>query len=121
MNSKKTLVIGATERTDTYANMAVRMLRSKNVPVVALGIRPGRIEDVDIDTARKKYRDINTVTLYIGPDKLKDYFEYIRSLKPVRVIFNPGTESNEFKEILEKQGIEAHYACTLVLLQTNQY
>lgn len=121
MSNKNTLVIGATERTDKYANMAVRMLQSKKIPVKALGIRPGKIEDVDIDTERPAYSDIHTVTLYIGPDKLRDYTDYILSLKPQRVIFNPGTEDENFKATLEKQGIEALFACTLVLLQTHQY
>lgn len=121
MSNNKTLVIGATERPEKYANMAIRMLRSKNIPVSALGIRPGKIGDVDIDTERHAYSDIHTVTLYIGPDKLRDYAEYILSLKPQRVIFNPGTEDESFKATLEKQGIEALYACTLVLLQTHQY
>lgn len=121
MSNKKTLVIGATERPEKYANMAVRMLRSKKIPVAALGIRPGKIVDVDIITERPEYSDIHTVTLYVGPEKLRDYTDYILSLKPERVIFNPGTEDEAFKSILEKQGIEALYACTLVLLQTHQY
>ncbi len=121
MNTKKTLVIGATERTDKYANIAVRMLRSKDIPVLALGIRPGLIEDVTIDIERQIYKDVHTVTLYVGPDKLKDYYNYILELKPKRVIFNPGTEYDEFKERLDTEGIETMYACTLVLLQTNQY
>jgi hypothetical protein len=121
MSNKKTLVIGATERPEKYANIAVRMLRSKKIPVAALGIRPGKIEDVDIIMERPDYTDIHTVTLYVGPDKLGDYKDYILSLKPERVIFNPGTEDEYFKATLEKQGIEALYACTLVLLQTHQY
>jgi predicted CoA-binding protein len=121
MSKKNTMVIGATERPEKYANMAVRMLRSKKIPVAALGIRPGKIEDVDIITERPAYSDIHTVTLYVGPDKLKDYIDYILSLRPARVIFNPGTEDETFKTVLEDQGIEALYACTLVLLQTHQY
>jgi hypothetical protein len=42
-------------------------------------------------------------------------------LKPARVIFNPGTENQEFAQQLEAQGIETIEACTLVMLRTGQY
>jgi len=49
------------------------------------------------------------------------YYEYIMSLEPRRVIFNPGTENPDFEKQLEEQGILAEEACTLVLLATNVY
>jgi hypothetical protein len=49
------------------------------------------------------------------------FYDYIVSLKPRRVIFNPGTENPEFVQLLEANGIQCEIACTLVLLGTNQY
>ncbi|MDC1515682.1 CoA-binding protein, partial [Polaribacter sp.] len=49
------------------------------------------------------------------------YYNYIISLKPRRVIFNPGTENSTFVKLLEENNIESDVACTLVLLATSQY
>jgi hypothetical protein len=43
------------------------------------------------------------------------------SLKPKRIIFNPGTENSELIAIAQTNGIETEIACTLVLLSINQY
>ena len=42
-------------------------------------------------------------------------------MKPERVIFNPGTENDEFIQLLEENGIEAVEACTLVMLSIGNY
>jgi hypothetical protein len=59
--------------------------------------------------------------MYINPSKQNELYDYIISLKPRRVIFNPGTENREFQQLLAKEGIEFEEACTLVLLRTNQF
>jgi predicted CoA-binding protein len=86
-----------------------------------LGLRPDVIFGQTIDTDRKQYVDIDTVTMYIGPQRQPEYYDYIVGLKPRRVIFNPGTENNEFETLLSENGIIAEEACTLVLLGTGQY
>ncbi|MDX1721199.1 MAG: CoA-binding protein, partial [Salegentibacter mishustinae] len=58
---------------------------------------------------------------YLGPPRQEEYYDYIVSLNPQRVIFNPGTENQEFYEILRKNNIEIEVACTLIMLGTNQY
>ncbi|GAL66544.1 hypothetical protein JCM19301_3022 [Jejuia pallidilutea] len=67
------------------------------------------------------YKAIHTVTLYLNPNRQKAYYNYIVSLQPKRVIFNPGTENPEFYNILKENNIAFEAACTLVLLSTNQY
>jgi hypothetical protein len=74
-----------------------------------------------IDTDRKQYADIDTVTLYVGPQHQESYYDYVIGLKPKRVIFNPGTENTEFQILLKKNGIDYEEACTLVMLGTGQY
>ena len=117
----KTLVIGASEKPDRYSNKAIRMLRQYNHDVVALGMKPGKVDDVSFSNERQLFENIHTVTLYINPTIQKDYEDYILSLKPKRVIFNPGTENSEFEKRLKGNGIEPTEACTLVLLSTHQY
>jgi len=47
--------------------------------------------------------------------------EYIIGLQPKRIIFNPGTENDEFERYARKKGIEVEEACTLVLLSIGSY
>ncbi len=84
-------------------------------------MRKGEVEGVKIETEKIPFQDIDTVTLYLGPPRQEEYYDYIVSLNPQRVIFNPGTENQEFYEILRKNNIEIEVACTLIMLGTNQY
>jgi len=85
----------------------------------------GRREDVlfdkPINAQKIEIDNLDTVTLYLSPKFQPEYYDYILSLNPKRVIFNPGTENPEFQEILSKNSIEFENACTLVLLATNSF
>ncbi|WP_026777134.1 CoA-binding protein [Polaribacter sp. Hel_I_88] len=117
----KTLVIGASTNPNRYSNIAIKRLLDKNIAVVALGLRKGKVLDVAIDNEKVDYKNIDTVTLYLNPKRQEEYYNYIISLQPRRVIFNPGTENMEFVKLLKNNQIESEIACTLVLLSTNQY
>lgn len=119
--SRKTLVLGASLKKERYSNIAIHKLRAKNIVVVALGAREGVVGDVAVDTEKKGYKDIDTITLYLNPKRQKEYYDYIVSLNPNRVIFNPGTENLELINLLKQKGIFSEVACTLVLLFINQY
>src|SRR5699024_1230191 len=119
--SLKTLVIGASEKENRYSNNAIHQLRKFDHPVVAIGQRKGKVLDVEFDKEKKQFENIDTITLYLGPKNQSEYYDYIVSLNPRRVIFNPGTENEELYKILKENNIESGMACTLVLLSTNQY
>ncbi len=118
---KKTLVLGASTNKNRYSNIAINRLRSHNVPTVAIGLKGGEVAGVPIETEKVPFENIHTVTLYLGPARQPQYYDYIISLQPERVIFNPGTENPEFYRLLEEQKIESEVACTLILLATKQY
>ncbi len=118
---EKVLVIGASENPERYSNMAIRSLRSNGHEVLAIGSREGYVEDVKIEEEKLPFENIDTVTVYVGPRNQSDYYKYVSSLRPRRVIFNPGTENPEFERELEESGIDVLEACTLVLLSTNQF
>ncbi len=118
---KKTLVIGASLKSNRYSNIAIHRLISYDHPVVAIGLRVGEVSGVTISVEKEDFRDIDTVTLYLNPTRQEPFYEYIISLKPKRVIFNPGTENPEFYSILKNNNMDFEVACTLVLLGTNQY
>lgn len=118
---KKTLVLGASTKEKRYSNLAIHRLRNYNHPVVAIGLRKGEVAGVKIDTNTIDFEGLDTVTLYLNPQRQKTYYTYIIGLSPQRVIFNPGTENQEFYQMLKANNIEVEVACTLVLLATNQY
>jgi predicted CoA-binding protein len=116
-----TLVIGASTNPNRYSNIAIKRLVDKELPVLALGLRKGKVLNVIIDDEMQDYNTIDTVTLYLNPKRQEAYYNYIINLKPRRVIFNPGTENMEFVKLLQQNNIETEIACMLVLLSTNQY
>ena len=118
---KKTLVLGATTNPDRYAYKAVHKLVEAGHEVVPFGIKNGEVAGIPIEKEQKVFEGIDTVTLYVGPDRQMPYLDYILSLKPKRVLFNPGTENPAFKLLLEQNGIETEEACTLVLLSLGAY
>jgi predicted CoA-binding protein len=117
----KTLVIGASTNKERYSYKAINNLIAKSHQVVAIGAKKGMVLDIPIETEKLDFHAIDTVTLYLNPKGQKEYYDYILSLKPRRVIFNPGTENEEFYKILKAHQIAFEESCTLVLLATNQY
>jgi len=118
-----TLVLGASENPDRYSNIAIRMLRSYNFETIAIGNKVGKVLDVPITifNPNEIYPNVHTITLYLNPKNQEKYYNFILNLKPERVIFNPGTENQDFMDELERNNIEVTEACTLVLLRTQQY
>ncbi len=119
--SKKTLVLGASANPSRYSFLAVNRLRKNGNEVIAIGKKEGLISDVDIITSQPSIQDIDTVTLYLNAQNQKQYYDYIFSLHPKRVIFNPGAENDDLAEKLARKGIQPLEACTLVLLSTGQF
>ena len=121
MSTKKTIVLGASQNPARYSNMAVTRLNAHKHPVVAIGRREGQIGNTKIVTGKPNEEDVDTITLYLNPENQKPYYDYILSLKPKRIIFNPGAENYELEKLAEKNGIQPMEACTLVLLSTGQF
>jgi predicted CoA-binding protein len=119
--NKKTLVLGASDNPERYSYLAVNRLRANGHPVEAIGRQKMKIFDVPVNNEKIAFTDIDTVTLYLNPARQKEYYDYILSLHPKRVIFNPGAENRELYDLVESANIQAMEACTLVLLSTGQF
>ena len=117
----KTLVIGASEKPERYAHQAVLELVNHGEKVRAIGMRAGMIGEVPIETGQPVIPDVDTVTLYVGPERQADLIDYLITLNPRRVIFNPGTENPGTEQRLRLAGIQPVEACTLVMLRTDQW
>lgn len=118
---KKTLILGATPNEGRYANLAANRLVSSGHSIVNVGIKSGDAAGVPIEKPETIHNDIDTITLYIGPQHQEELYDYILNTNPKRIIFNPGTENSELRRKANEKGIETEYACTLVLLSIGQY
>lgn len=123
IDNKKTVILGATTNPMRYAYVAAEMFAERNIPFVPVGIKEGVVFGQEILNLREKpiIPDVHTVTLYLGPQNQVEWYDYILSLKPKRIIFNPGTENHELIDLANKNGIQACQACNLVLLSTGQF
>lgn len=119
---KTTLVLGASPKPERYSNRAVRTLQRKNIPVFAIGKRESMVDDITIMKGMpENLGKIHTVTLYLNAENQKEYYDYILSLNPERVIFNPGAGNSEFENILTSEKIEVVTDCMLALLACGQF
>lgn len=118
---KKTLVMGASTDPGRYAYKAIKMLQRYGHHVVAVGKKEDNLDGLKIEKEHVDFEGVDTITLYLNPMNQRQYYDYMISLKPKRVIFNPGTENPELYELLKQNNIEIEVGCTLVMLSVNQY
>jgi len=117
----KTLVLGASLKSDRYSNMAIHDLIAAKEEVYGVGLKKGEVEGIKITNELFPIDNLDTITLYVGAKNQQIYYDYIIELHPKRVIFNPGTRNKELEDILNNNKIAFEHACTLVLLKTGQY
>ncbi len=117
----KTIVLGASPNQERYSYKAVSKLRKYGHEVIAIGKRKGIIDDVEIIQEKLAVNDVHTIAMYLSPENQKEYYDYILSLNPKRIIFNPGTENPELCKLAEMKGIEVVEWCVLVMLSNNKY
>lgn len=120
-NSKKTVVLGASPNKNRYSYAAVERLMAKGHEVIPIGLRKGLINGIEIKNDLKPEKEIDTISMYVGPRNQEYYWDFIESTMPKRIIFNPGAENPELAERAKNMGIETENACTLVLLGLNSY
>ena len=119
--AKKTVVLGATPNPARFAYAAVRRLQRDGIETVPVGIRQGEVDGTTILRDQPEIENVHTVTLYLNPERQKAYYDYIFSLQPQRIIYNPGTENGELMRLATERGIENEVACTLVMLASGSY
>ena len=120
-SDKKTLVFGASLNPMRVSHQAVLRLNRKGIPVKAIGGRQGFIDEVEVIKEKNDLSGIHTITMYMGAKRQEEHIDYLLSLEPERIIFNPGAENPSLYIKAMDRGIEVMNACTLVMLSTNQY
>jgi hypothetical protein len=120
--NKKTLVIGASTKPDRYSYKAIEKLRLYGHDVIAYGVKSGKVKDVEFITELPELNEeLDTITLYVNPQRQSEFYPYIINSSARRIIFNPGTENVELSDLAKKAGKEPIEACTLVLLSIGNY
>jgi uncharacterized protein len=119
--NKKTLILGASNHPERYSFLAMKRLKNHGHEVVGIGRHKAIVAGEEILTEQVPLENIHTVTMYLNPVHQKEYYNYILSLKPQRIIFNPGAENSELMQLAQQNNIQTIEACTLVMLSTGQY
>lgn len=122
-NTGVNVILGATDNISRTAYSTARLYDQLGLNWIPVGIKDAEIFGKKILNLREHpdIQNVETITLYIGPDNQKEWYGYIISLHPKRIIFNPGTENPELVALARKNGIQVEIACTLVMLHTDQY
>ncbi|WP_297334813.1 CoA-binding protein [Algoriphagus sp.] len=123
MSTPKTLIVGATTNPGRYAHYAASLFFERQMEFIPIGIKKGKVFGKEILDLKSKpaLSDIHTITMYIGPQHQEEWMDYLLSLNPKRIIFNPGTENPDFFNKAKAKGVEVVPACTLVMLRTGQF
>lgn len=119
--AKKTVILGATPNPERYAYLATMRLAQHGHEALPIGIRKGEIEGIQILEGKPDVEGVDTVTLYLNAARQQEYYDYIFSLNPKRIIFNPGAENPELATLAKARGIETVEGCTLVMLSIGAY
>lgn len=119
---KTTLVLGASPNPDRFSYKAIKSLQKRNIAVVAIGKRSAEVNGLTILKGMPTdIGTIHTITLYLSSKNQIEYYDYILSINPKRIIFNPGTVNPELAEAAKLKGIEVVNDCILVMLTSGKF
>ena len=115
-------ILGASAKAHRYSHRAQLKLQQHGYDVIPVSRKAGDINGVPcLHSLAEINQPVDTVTLYVNPSILAEHLQELIRLKPRRVIFNPGTESDDLANKLAENGIEVIEACTLVMLDNHQF
>jgi len=122
MKKQNVVVLGASNKTHRFSYRAVKLLQDYGHEVIPVHPRHGEINGVAVVADLNQIsQPVDTLTLYVGEDHSRLLIDKIVALKPRRVIFNPGTASDELENKLNATGIAYRHGCTLVMLESGGF
>jgi len=120
--SQLVVVLGASDKAQRYSYQAITLLTQYGHQVIPVHPKLSLIDGINVISHLSQINEkVDTLTLYIGPERSLQLIDDIVSLKPGRVIFNPGTESLEMEKKLTQSTIPFIHDCTLIMLNSNQF
>ena len=99
------VVLGASPKPERYSNQAIRLLLELGYRVTPVNPAIRVIEGLNVTHDLADIDEpVHTLTMYLGEARSSKISREIRGLKPQRVIFNPGSESDQLRSA-------AHWLC----------
>ncbi|MFW5857821.1 MAG: CoA-binding protein [Planctomycetota bacterium] len=118
----RVVVLGASPKEERYSNKAVRLLLDHGYTVVPVHPACDAVHGVPcVRRLAEVDGPVDTITVYVGPERSTGLLEEILAVAPRRILLNPGAENDELARRARDAGIEVQEACTLVLLKTGQF
>jgi predicted CoA-binding protein len=105
------VILGASENPDRPSFMAGRLLQNKGYRTHRVSY--GQVDDLPVHHGKNE--DI-TVAVFLKPKQQEKYYDYVLSLNPTRIIFNPGFENDELKRRALEKNIKVFSGCTIAML-----
>ena len=122
MQNQSIVVLGASNKPSRYANKAIRLLQEYGYHVIPVHPKLENIEGLVVKHSLEQIKQpIDTLTLYIGPERSAELIDSIIKLNPARVILNPGTESDALELALLHNEISFVKDCTLLMLEYGRF
>ena len=119
---QRVVILGASHKEHRFSFKAMKALEAYGADVVL--VHPV-LEDVEGRPVVKSLADVSgevdTVTVYVNPSVSSGLVDAFLSMKPKRVIFNPGAENPILEAQLVSAGISVVNYCTLILLSEGRF
>lgn len=116
-NQSSIVVLGASPNPGRTSFLASKMLMQKGFAVSAYGKKAVKIDNLEISDSipTSLNQHIHAITIFLKPDKQKEYYNFILNAKPKSIIFNPGTENPELEKMAKQKKINTISSCTIAL------
>ena len=122
MTKQCVAVLGASPKSDRASNKAINILLQKGYNIILVHPAHDVIAGIPVTKELSAIdRQVDTLTIYVGPRRSEELLDQIIALSPVRVILNPGAESNLVESRLNENGILVIRACTLMMLKSGRF
>jgi hypothetical protein len=116
LQNESILILGASANPNRTSFMATRFLSNKGFELQAVAAKKGMIDDLEITTQLQSSKPVDTITIFLNAQRQKEYYDMILSLKPKRIIFNPGTENPELEMLAKNHCIQTLTGCTIAMI-----
>ncbi len=113
--NKTIAIIGASNNRKKYGNIAVRAYKDQDFTVYPVNPNEEEIEGLKCYPSVKDIPgEVETISVYLPPDKVMNVLEDIKAKSPEMLFFNPGSESEEAVEKAKEMGLNPVQACSVL-------
>jgi len=115
------VILGASPKPDRYANRAQRKLLAHGHGVIPVNPAVSEVDGVPTVPLEQLSPLPQTITVYLGRERMLPLVPNIADLAPRRVILNPGADDPQVVQALQDKGVPVQLDCTLILLDEGRF